>query len=122
MNYPYCQKCASFGHLTSQCPAKEKWVSTETPVVEAVMDSDGDTIDEEIEMKTCDTHKNSGMNREDAINTDQSIQIKHQSAASKDIESKGKSCQDEEMPHIQANKGKNATKMVLVQIAMRKKS
>jgi len=81
-------------------------VPKKTPVAEAILDYDGDTIDEEIEMETCDTHKTNGKNRKDVINTDQSVQIKHPSAASKEIESKGKPYQDEEMPRTQANKGK----------------
>jgi len=33
--------------------------------MEAVMNSDRETIDEEIEMEICDTHKTSGKNREE---------------------------------------------------------
>ena len=61
---PHSHKCSSFGHLTCQCPVKEKWVPKEAHVAEAGIDSDGDTIDEE--METCDTHKTSGQNRDDA--------------------------------------------------------
>jgi len=81
-------------------------VPKETLIVKVVMDSDEDIIDEEIKIKTCDAHKTNEKNRKDAINTDQSVQIKLPSAASKDFESKRKSCQDEEMPYIQANKVK----------------
>ena len=84
------------------------------------MNSDRDKIDEEIEMEICDTHKTSGKNREDTTNTYQSVQIKHISVASKNIKSKGKSCQDEEMPHIQANRGKGVAMDDTVQIPMKK--
>ena len=65
----------------SQCPAKENGCLKGTLVSEAVMNSDGDTIDEKIEMEICDTHKTSQKNVEDATNINQSIQIKHPSAA-----------------------------------------
>jgi len=45
-------------------------VPKETPVAEVVMDSGGDTFDEEIEMETCDAHRMSEKNKEDVINAD----------------------------------------------------
>ena len=49
---------------------KRREVPKETPVAEVVMDSGGDTFDEEIEMETCDAHRMSGKNKEDVINAD----------------------------------------------------
>ena len=65
-----------------------------------------ETNDEKTEMETRDTHKTSRKNKKDATNIDQLVHIKHPSVALKDIKLKGKSCQDEKMPHIQANKGR----------------
>jgi len=99
-------RSVSFGHLTCQSPAKEKWVPKNTTVAELIMDSNGGINDKKIEIETSDTHKTSGKNREDTTNTDQSLQNKHPSATLKDIKSKGTCSQDEEMPYIQTNKGK----------------